>query len=45
MGCGASVEDKEEKKRNDEIEQQLRKDKALMKNEVKMLLLGALLKT
>ena len=41
MGCGASsVEDQELKKRNDEIDQQLRKDKALLKNEVKMLLLG-----
>ena len=40
MGCGSSVEDNEQKKRNDEIEQQIRKDKGALKNEVKMLLLG-----
>jgi hypothetical protein len=42
MGCTASAESKEEKQRNDEIDNQIRKDKGAMKNEVKMLLLGTL---
>ncbi|KAK9473671.1 guanine nucleotide binding protein, alpha subunit [Dipodascopsis tothii] len=41
MGCGMSVEDKEGKQRNDEIENQLRKDRLNQRNEIKMLLLGA----
>ncbi|OZJ02875.1 Guanine nucleotide-binding protein subunit alpha [Bifiguratus adelaidae] len=41
MGCCASVEDQEEKLRNDEIETQLKKDRMTLRNEVKMLLLGA----
>jgi guanine nucleotide-binding protein G(i) subunit alpha len=41
MGVCLSVEDKETKARNDEIEDQLKKDKLAAKNEVKMLLLGA----
>ncbi|KAJ2022242.1 guanine nucleotide-binding protein subunit alpha, partial [Coemansia sp. S610] len=41
MGCGASKEDLDEKRANDEIENQLRKDRMNMRNEVKMLLLGA----
>ncbi|KAJ2757284.1 guanine nucleotide-binding protein subunit alpha [Coemansia nantahalensis] len=41
MGCGASKEDMDEKRANDEIENQLRKDRMNMRNEVKMLLLGA----
>lgn len=35
-----SAEAKEQKIRNDEIENQLRKDRAEQRNEVKMLLLG-----
>ncbi|KAF3933164.1 hypothetical protein ABW19_dt0207928 [Dactylella cylindrospora] len=41
MGCNMSTEDKEGKQRNEEIENQLRKDKMLARNEIKMLLLGA----
>ncbi|KAJ1937718.1 guanine nucleotide-binding protein subunit alpha, partial [Linderina pennispora] len=41
MGCGASKEDLDEKRANDEIEHQLRRDRMNMRNEVKMLLLGA----
>lgn len=41
MGCGVSKEDSDEKRANDEIENQLRKDRMNMRNEVKMLLLGA----
>ncbi|KAJ1759234.1 guanine nucleotide-binding protein subunit alpha [Coemansia sp. RSA 1824] len=41
MGCGASKDDLDEKRANDEIENQLRKDRMNMRNEVKMLLLGA----
>ncbi|EEQ88818.1 Glucoamylase 1 precursor (Glucan 1,4-alpha-glucosidase) (1,4-alpha-D-glucan glucohydrolase) [Blastomyces dermatitidis] len=41
MGCGMSTEDKEGKARNEEIENQLKRDKLLQKNEIKMLLLGA----
>jgi len=40
MGCGASSE-QAEKKRNDEIDKQLKADKTRLRNEVKLLLLGA----
>ena len=40
MGCGMSTEDKEGKARNEEIENQLKKDKLHQRNEIKMLLLG-----
>lgn len=40
MGCGMSVEEKEGKARNEEIDDQLKKDKMLQRNEIKMLLLG-----
>ncbi|KAH8107480.1 heterotrimeric G protein alpha subunit B [Phellopilus nigrolimitatus] len=42
MGCAQSTAiDEEAKARNDEIENQLKRDKMLAKNEIKMLLLGA----
>lgn len=41
MGCCASQDDVELRQRNDEIENQLKKDKVLARNEIKMLLLGA----
>ncbi|KAF0411913.1 G protein alpha subunit [Gigaspora margarita] len=41
MGCCLSAEDQEGKRKNDEIDNQLKKDKMLMRNEIKMLLLGA----
>lgn len=41
MGCGMSTEDKEGKQRNEEIENQLKKDRLMQRNEIKMLLLGA----
>ncbi|KAI0338293.1 heterotrimeric G protein alpha subunit B [Trametopsis cervina] len=42
MGCTqSSVVDDEAKARNDEIENQLKRDRQLAKNEIKMLLLGA----
>jgi len=41
MGCGMSTEDKEGKVRNEEIENQLKRDKLSQRNEIKMLLLGA----
>ncbi|KAG0313839.1 guanine nucleotide-binding protein subunit alpha [Dissophora globulifera] len=41
MGCCISQEDKEGRTRNEAIENQLRKDRMQMRNEVKMLLLGA----
>ncbi|KAB8304205.1 hypothetical protein EYC80_003623 [Monilinia laxa] len=41
MGCGMSTEEKEGKARNEEIENQLKRDKMLQRNEIKMLLLGA----
>jgi len=41
MGCGMSTEDKEGKQRNEEIENQLKKDRMMQRNEIKMLLLGA----
>ena len=40
MGCGISSEDKEGKLRNDEIDTQLKKDRMLQRNEIKVLLLG-----
>lgn len=40
MGCGASKEDNAGKARNDEIENQLKRDKLAQRNEIKMLLLG-----
>ena len=42
MGCGMSTEEKEGKQRNEEIENQLKRDKMLQRNEIKMLLLGML---
>ena len=41
MGCGMSTEEKEGKQRNEEIENQLKKDRMMQRNEIKMLLLGA----
>ncbi|KAL5528751.1 GPA1 [Sanghuangporus sanghuang] len=42
MGCAqSSIVDEEAKARNDEIENQLKRDRMLAKNEIKMLLLGA----
>jgi len=42
MGCAqSSVVDDEAKARNDEIENQLKRDRMMAKNEIKMLLLGA----
>ncbi|KAG9286883.1 hypothetical protein G9A89_012433 [Geosiphon pyriformis] len=41
MGCCMSQEEKDGKRKNDEIENQLRRDRLSMRNEVKMLLLGA----
>lgn len=40
MGCGMSREDREGKARNEEIENQLKRDKMMQRNEIKMLLLG-----
>lgn len=40
MGCGMSMEEKQGKLRNEEIENQLKRDKMLQRNEIKMLLLG-----
>jgi guanine nucleotide-binding protein G(i) subunit alpha len=40
MGCGMSTEEKEGKQRNEEIENQLKKDRMATRNEIKMLLLG-----
>ena len=42
MGCGMSVEEKEGKARNEEIENQLKRDRMQQRNEIKMLLLGML---
>lgn len=42
MGCGMSSEDKEGKQRNEEIENQLKRDKLSLRNEIKVLLLGML---
>lgn len=44
MGCCMSAEDKEKKRKNDEIENQLKKEKLNLRNEVKMLLLGNVFK-
>ncbi|KAL8845059.1 MAG: hypothetical protein Q9176_000731 [Flavoplaca citrina] len=41
MGCGMSTEEKEGKARNEEIENQLKRDKMSQRSEIKMLLLGA----
>jgi guanine nucleotide-binding protein G(i) subunit alpha len=41
MGCGMSTEDKAGKLRNEEIENQLKKDRMQLRNEIKVLLLGA----
>ena len=41
MGCSQSSESKEGKARNEEIENQLKRDKMNLRNEIKMLLLGA----
>ena len=43
MGCGMSAEEKEGRARNEEIESQLRRDRMMQRNEIKMLLLGKLL--
>jgi hypothetical protein len=40
MGCGMSAEDKERKIKNDEIENNLKKEKIALAKEIKMLLLG-----
>lgn len=45
MGCGMSTEEKEGKARNEEIENQLKRDKMMQRNEIKMLLLGKLYST
>lgn len=45
MGCGMSTEEKEGKARNEEIENQLKRDKMMQRNEIKMLLLGRLANT
>ncbi len=42
MGCGMSSEDKEGKQRNEEIDNQLKRDRINARNEIKMLLLGGL---
>lgn len=44
MGCGMSTEDKVGRQRNEAIENQLKKDKMNQRNEIKMLLLGMLLR-
>jgi len=41
MGCGASKEDSGAREQNERIEAQLKKDKMMLRNEIKMLLLGA----
>lgn len=41
MGCTQSTEDSAAKARNQEIEEQLKRDRANLRNEIKMLLLGA----
>ncbi|KAK9351640.1 guanine nucleotide binding protein, alpha subunit [Lipomyces doorenjongii] len=41
MGCAMSTEDVAGKARNDEIENQIKRDRILQRNEIKMLLLGA----
>ncbi|KAI9208599.1 guanine nucleotide binding protein, alpha subunit [Polychytrium aggregatum] len=41
MGCCMSAEDQEQRRKNDEIDNALKKEKLNQRNEVKMLLLGA----
>lgn len=41
MGCGGSKDDSEQRRRNAEIDQSLRAEENRLKNEVKMLILGA----
>ncbi|ORY01846.1 guanine nucleotide-binding protein alpha subunit [Basidiobolus meristosporus CBS 931.73] len=41
MGCCVSHEEHDERRKNDEIENQLRKEKVAQRSEIKMLLLGA----
>jgi hypothetical protein len=43
MGCGMSTEEKEGRARNEEIDNQLKKDRMMQRNEIKMLLLGMLM--
>lgn len=43
MGCGMSAEEREGKQRNEEIDNQLKKDRMMQRNEIKMLLLGEIL--
>jgi guanine nucleotide-binding protein subunit alpha len=45
MGCGMSTEDKDGKARNQEIEDQLKRDRLSQRNEIKMLLLGECIPT
>ena len=47
MGCGMSTEEKQKegKQRNEEIENQLKRDKMMQRNEIKMLLLGQCLRS
>ena len=40
MGCCMSQEDKEGNKKSEAIDRQLKRDKLMMRNEIKMLLLG-----
>lgn len=40
MGCTMSTEERVTKDRNEEIENQIKKDMARQRNEIKMLLLG-----
>ena len=40
MGCGMSTEEKEGKMRHEQIENTLKKDRMMQRNEIKMLLLG-----
>lgn len=42
MGCGMSTEEKEGKMRHEQIENTLKKDRMMQRNEIKMLLLGNL---
>ena len=44
MGCGMSSEEKEGRQRNAEIDNQIRNDRLMQRNEIKMLLLGKRLK-
>lgn len=40
MGCGQSQEQRETQKKNEEIENALKKEKLILQKEIKMLLLG-----